>query len=266
MGLSTVASTGSYSDLSNKPTIPVIGTTAQAWDADLDAIAALSGTTGLLKKTAANTWALDTSAYLTGITSAQVTAALGFTPYSAANPSNFLTGITSSQVTTALGFTPYNATNPSGYITSSSLTPYALLAGATFTGAVSATSFAGALNGSVGATTPSTGKFLYSYSPEITLTDATSIAWDASLGQVAKVTLGGSRTIAAPTNLVTGGFYSLILVQDSTGSRTASWNSVFAFTGGSAPTLSTTASSVDQIAFRYDGTKLREIGRSLGIA
>ena len=38
-----------------------IGTNVQAWDGDLDAIAALSGTTGLLKKTAANTWSLDTS-------------------------------------------------------------------------------------------------------------------------------------------------------------------------------------------------------------
>jgi hypothetical protein len=33
--------------------------------------------------------------------------------------STYLTGITSSQVTTALGYTPYNSTNPSGYITSS---------------------------------------------------------------------------------------------------------------------------------------------------
>ena len=32
------------------------------------------------------------------------------------NPSAFLTSITSSNVTTALGFTPYNVTNPSGYI------------------------------------------------------------------------------------------------------------------------------------------------------
>lgn len=44
----------------------VIGTNVQAWDADLDAIAALAGTSGLLKKTAANTWSLDTSTYLTG--------------------------------------------------------------------------------------------------------------------------------------------------------------------------------------------------------
>jgi len=48
----------------------------QPLDADLTAIAALSGTSGLLKKTAANTWALDTSAYLTSITKAQVEAVL----------------------------------------------------------------------------------------------------------------------------------------------------------------------------------------------
>lgn len=42
-----------------------IGSNVQAWDADLDAIAAIAGTSGLLKKTAANTWGLDTSTYLT---------------------------------------------------------------------------------------------------------------------------------------------------------------------------------------------------------
>ena len=43
----------------------VIGTDVQAWDGDLDAIAALVGTSGFLKKTAANTWSLDTNTYLT---------------------------------------------------------------------------------------------------------------------------------------------------------------------------------------------------------
>jgi hypothetical protein len=42
--------------------------TWQPYDGDLAAIAALTGTSGLLKKTAANTWELDTTAYLTSST------------------------------------------------------------------------------------------------------------------------------------------------------------------------------------------------------
>lgn len=41
------------------------------------------------------------------------------------NGAGYITGITSSDVTTALGYTPYNATNPNGYITASALTGYA---------------------------------------------------------------------------------------------------------------------------------------------
>ena len=48
-----------------------------------------------------------------------------------------LTGLTSGQITTALGFTPYNSTNPSNYVTSSALATYAPLASPTFTGTAS---------------------------------------------------------------------------------------------------------------------------------
>lgn len=48
----------------------VIGTNVQAYDADLQAIGALSGTSGFLKKTGANTWSLDTSTYLTSASAA----------------------------------------------------------------------------------------------------------------------------------------------------------------------------------------------------
>lgn len=41
------------------------------------------------------------------------------------NGAGFITGITSSDVTTALGYTPYNSTNPSGYITATALNGYA---------------------------------------------------------------------------------------------------------------------------------------------
>ena len=64
------------------------------------------------------------SGYISGITSLDVTTALGYTPYNATNPAGYITGITSLDVTTALGYTPYNATNPAGYITSAALAPY----------------------------------------------------------------------------------------------------------------------------------------------
>lgn len=38
-----------------------------------------------------------------------------------------LTGLTSNQITNALGFTPYNTSNTAGYITSSALSSYAVL-------------------------------------------------------------------------------------------------------------------------------------------
>ena len=44
------------------------------------------------------------------------------------NGAGYITGITSGDVTTALGYTPYNSSNPNGYITNSALTPYVLSA------------------------------------------------------------------------------------------------------------------------------------------
>jgi hypothetical protein len=66
-------------DSSTYLTTGTAGTTYQPLDADLTAIAALA-TTGFLKRTGANTWALDSNTYLTGITSADVINALGYTP------------------------------------------------------------------------------------------------------------------------------------------------------------------------------------------
>lgn len=98
-----------------------------------------------------------------------------------------------------------------------------------------------------------------------TLTDGATINWDASANQVTSVTLGGNRTFAAPTNMVDGGAYVLIVVQDGTGSRTITWNSVFKWVGGTAPTLTTTASARDQFVFVSNGTNMYEIGRALDV-
>ena len=99
-----------------------------------------------------------------------------------------------------------------------------------------------------------------------TLTDASTIAWDASANQVTSVTLGGNRTLGASTNQVDGGVYVISIIQDGSGSRTLSFNSNYKFTGGTAPTLTTTASARDVIVFVSNGTNMFEIGRSLNIS
>ena len=104
------------------------------------------------------------------------------------------------------------------------------------------------------------------YSPNITLTDAATIAWNTATGQTATFTFTGTnRTMGAPTNLVNGAFYALAVIQNG-GSNTLTWNSIFKWAGGVAPTLSTAAGAKDYFTFRSDGTNLYEQGRSLGVA
>ena len=82
-----------------------------------------------------------------------------------------------------------------------------------------------------------------------TLTDAATITPDMSSNTNFTVTLGGNRTMANPTNFVVGQTGSIFLVQDATGSRTLSFGSYWDFSGGTAPTLSTTANAVDRIDY-----------------
>lgn len=88
-----------------------------------------------------------------------------------------------------------------------------------------------------------------------TLTDGATISWNTANGRIASVTLNGNRTMAAPTNLKVG-TYLLHVLQDSTGSRTITWNSVFKWPAGVAPVLTTTASARDLFSFVCDGTNL----------
>ena len=100
---------------------------------------------------------------------------------------------------------------------------------------------------------------------EATLTDGSSIDWNAATQDVCKVTLGGNRTLNAPTNPTTGQFISLLAIQDGTGSRTLSFNAIYEFKDDTAPTLTTTASKGDVFVFRYNGSKWLEVGRNLNL-
>tara|TARA_S200002703_G_scaffold149975_1_gene147986 strand:+ start:54 stop:458 length:405 start_codon:yes stop_codon:yes gene_type:complete len=100
---------------------------------------------------------------------------------------------------------------------------------------------------------------------EATLTDGATINWNAETQDVCKVTLGGNRTLAAPTSGTTGQFISILVVQDGTGGRTLTWNAVYEFASDTAPTLTTTANLGDVFVFRYNGTKWIEVGRNLAL-
>jgi hypothetical protein len=87
-----------------------------------------------------------------------------------------------------------------------------------------------------------------------TLTDASTTAWDWSLGRIAVWTLGANRTAGLPTNLVTDTF--ILKVVQGSGGQTVTWNSIYKWSEGVAPTLSTVASRIDVFTGYYDGTSI----------
>lgn len=92
-GLSTVATTGAYADLSGLPNLSLYYL------------------------------ASNPNGYISGITSGMISAALGFSPYNGtANPLGFLTSITGSQVNTALGYTAQAQLNGTGFVKASGTT------------------------------------------------------------------------------------------------------------------------------------------------
>jgi len=87
------------------------------------------------------------------------------------------------------------------------------------------------------------------YNPILTLTDAASITSDFAKGNNFLVTIGGNRTLAAPSNAVAGQSGSIYIIQDGSGSRTLGYNTVFQFVSATVPTLSTGAGDVDMLVY-----------------
>jgi hypothetical protein len=81
------------------------------------------------------------------------------------------------------------------------------------------------------------------------LTDGATITPDFAVANNFSVTLGGNRTLANPSNLTAGASGCIWITQDGTGSRTLAYGSQWDFTGGTAPTLTTTAAAVDCLVY-----------------
>lgn len=119
--LASVATSGAYADLSGAPSIPAAQVNSD-W-------AAASGVGEILNKPTTRAGYGITDAYpLTG------------------NPSSFLTSITSGQVTGALGFTPYSASNPSSFVSQSGARTAVSLTTTGTSGAATYNSSTGVLN------------------------------------------------------------------------------------------------------------------------
>ena len=179
---------------------------------------------------------------------------------------------TSGQVLTSAGagFVPTWTTAATGTVTSVAGT--GTVNGLTLTGTVTSSgslTLGGTLSlvspPPIGTTTPAEVKVTVGWAANTALTDAATVAWDTN-NQVATFTfVSTNRTMGAPTNLKNGAFYALAVIQNA-GSNTLTWNSVFKWAAGVAPTLSTAAGAKDYFTFRSDGTSLFQQGISQAVA
>ena len=119
---------------------------------------------------------------------------------------------------------------------------YALLSGATFTGAIA----------------PAV----------VTLTDAATVLVNAQLGNDFRLTLTATgHTIGNPSNSVDGQRIDFQITQPASGGPyTVSWGANYNFGASGAPTLSTAASKTDIIGFIYNAAKSQWLfaGQALG--
>jgi hypothetical protein len=85
-----------------------------------------------------------------------------------------------------------------------------------------------------------------------TANTSTAITVSLTNGTVQQLTLTGSPTITMPT-AAAGKSFVIMLKQDGTGGRTVTWSTVV-WPGGTAPTVTSTASKQDIYSFFSDGT------------
>ena len=78
---------------------------------------------------------------------------------------------------------------------------------------------------------------------------AANVTVDFANTNIFNLTLGTNSNLNRPSNIAVGQAGTIFVTQDGTGSRTLSFSSVFDFVGGTAPTLTTTASGVDRLDY-----------------
>lgn len=226
----------------------------QPLDGDLTAISALAGTTGIVRKTAADSYTLDTATYITGITSGNVTTALGFTPYNATNPSNYLSTVSlTSNVTGTLpvanGGT--GAITLTGYIKgsgTSALTASAAIPIADVTGAapLAAPTFTGT---ATFATTDALGPVRQN------IVAVAALDIDCSAGNYFTKTIAANSTFTFSNPPSTRAFAFTLELTHTSG--TITWPATVRWPAGTVPTLTTSRTHLFTFVTDDAGTNWR---------
>lgn len=84
----------------------------------------------------------------------------------------------------------------------------------------------------------------------VALVDAATVDVDLSTGINFSLTIGGNRTLGAPSNTKNGQSGEIIITQDGTGSRTLAYHANWKFVGGIDPVLSTAAGAIDVLSYK----------------
>jgi hypothetical protein len=87
-----------------------------------------------------------------------------------------------------------------------------------------------------------------------TLTSASTVTPDFALANNFSITLGHTVTLANPTNLTAGQSGVIFITQDASTARTMSFGSYWDFSGGTAPTVTSTLSAVDALVYAVRST------------
>lgn len=89
------------------------------------------------------------------------------------------------------------------------------------------------------------------------LVDAATILVNAVAHNSFSVTLGGNRTLDAPSNLANGMLLNFAIKQDGTGGRTLAFNAIYDFGAAGTPVMSTTPGVTDYVSGYYDAVSAK---------
>lgn len=113
-----------------------------------------------------------------------------------------------------------------------------------------ATTLTGALTSNGLTTVKQTKNTVTAYTPDA----AGTATLNLTTGNIHHITMPAGNITIAISNETAGQCFLIEILQDGTGSRTVTWFSGISWAGGSAPTLTTTASKTDCVGFRVTGT------------